>query len=257
MKYLVETALLTHGLRSVSNEEIKKTWTLEDENIVWISEGNIQMGNIDAYLEFRKKAESLIRIDGEILEHALQEGISGALTASGTMRVCEKMNVPIAVTCGMGGIGDIKGEELCPDLPVLTTFQGTLISAGPKDMLDRAATVDWLTNRGVKVVGAWREICTGYVFRGDEVKLQGVYQKEQQDLKRPTLIINEIPEEKRVLDRTILEAAIREGKCAEKEGRYYHPAANGKIDELTGGYSSYIQLECLLENAKLAAEIEI
>ena len=43
---------------------------------------------------------------------------------------------------------------------------------------------------------------------------------------------------------------------AEQEGRYYHPAANGKIDEMTNGYSSEIQLASLLDNARLAGQIE-
>lgn len=94
MEYLVESALLTHGLKSVSNETIK-----------------------------------------------LVEKQSGALTASGTMAVCVKMGIPVAITCGMGGIGDIKGEELCPDLPALQQIPVVLISAGPKDMLDRKATI--------------------------------------------------------------------------------------------------------------------
>lgn len=50
--------------------------------------------------------------------------------------------------------------------------------------------------------------------------------------------------------------AVREGKRAEQEGRYYHPAVNGKIDELTGGYSSRIQLEALLANVLLAAGMQ-
>ena len=72
----------------------------------------------------------------------------------------------------------------------------------------------------------------------------------------PLLIINEIPEKLRVSDRQILTEAIIEGKRAEQEGRYYHPAANGKIDEMTNGYSSEIQLASLLDNARLAGQIE-
>ena len=70
------------------------------------------------------------------------------------------------------------------------------------------------------------------------------------EAKPPLLIINEIEEDKRVQDRGILVAAVNAGREAEQEGKYYHPAVNGKIDELTGGYSSRIQLEALLKNAK-------
>lgn len=248
MKCLIETALLTHGLRSVTNEEIRKIWTDKEENLAWVSEGRIIIGGIGQYLEFRKRAQELIRIDCELLEDALKEGLSGALTASGTMEVCRRLKVPFAVTCGMGGIGDIKGEELCPDLPALAEIPVCLISAGPKDMLDRRQTISWLTSHGVTVLGAERDYCTGYIFTGEKIKLQGIYKG---GAKPPLLIINEIEEDKRVQDRRILETAVKAGKKAEQEGMYYHPAVNGKIDELTGGYSSRIQLEALLNNARL------
>ena len=147
---------------------------------------------------------------------------------------------------------DIKGEELCPDLPALQQIPVVLISAGPKDMLDRKATIDWLISHGVKVIGTERNYCTGYVFCGEKVELQGKTENSAETVKPPMLIINEIPEERRIEDREILREAIAEGKRAEKEGRYFHPAANGKIDDCTDGYSSLIQLRGLIANMKVA-----
>lgn len=253
MEHLVETALLTHGLKSVTNEAIRCIWTDKTENIVWISEGKIVIGSIDQYLDFRTETDKLIRIDCGTLEHALEEGLSGALTASGTMAVCRKYGIPLAVTCGMGGIGDIRGEELCPDLPALIEIPVALISAGPKDMLDRQSTIAWLMEHGVTVLGTGRDYCTGYIFTGEKVRLQGVYEK---GCRAPLLIINEIPESRRISDREILKDAVREGKRAEQAGKYYHPAVNGRIDELTDGYSSEIQLRALLSNAQLAKTIQ-
>ena len=132
MEYLVESALLTHGLKSVSNETIKKEWQDPGKKITWIDHGEIRIGDIDEFLEFRSRAASYPRIDCDLLEKALVEKQSGALTASGTMAVCVKMGIPVAITCGMGGIGDIKGEELCPDLPALQQIPVVLISARAK-----------------------------------------------------------------------------------------------------------------------------
>ena len=136
MKYLIETALLTHGLRSLTNNYLLENWTLPEALIAWIYKGEIKIGTITKYLSFRTEAQSAIRIDCSILENALKNGVSGALTASGTMAVCKKLGIPAAVTCGMGGIGEIKGEELCPDLPALAEIPIILISTGPKDMLE-------------------------------------------------------------------------------------------------------------------------
>lgn len=254
MKYLVETALLTHGLKSVTNKEIKNVWANPSKNIAWVSDGKIVIGDIEEYLEFRKKASQLIRINADTLEAAQQGKKSGALTASGTMAVCEQMGIPVAVTGGMGGIGNIKGEELCSDLPALVNRKVILISTGPKDMLDREKTVKWLDGHGVKILGTIRNYITGYVFCGDRVKLHGVIDSETV-CKPPLLIIHEIPEEKRIQNKTILAEAVLEGQRAENKGRYYHPAANGKIDELTNGYSSRIQLESLFQNSIIAGKL--
>lgn len=83
------------------------------------------------------------------------------------------------------------------------------------------------------MIGTERNYCTGYVFCGEKVELQGKAENSAETVKPPMLIINEIPEERRIEDREILREAIAEGKRAEKEGRYFHPAANGKIDDCT------------------------
>ena len=135
MEYLVESALLTHGLKSVSNETIKKEWQDPGKKITWIDHGEIRIGDIDEFLEFRSRASAYPRIDCDLLEKALAEKQSGALTASGTMAVCVKMGIPVAITCGMGGIGDIKGADSGdPDLG------GTKRYAGPESN-DRLADI--------------------------------------------------------------------------------------------------------------------
>lgn len=164
MKHLVETALLTHGLRSVTNRELESSWHCPEATLAWVDRGELKLGTIGEYLPFRERAEELVRIDCDHLEEALQMGVSGALTASGTMAVCQRLKLPMAITCGMGGIGDLRGEELCPDLPALMNIPVALISTSPKDMLDIPATLQWLRQHGVHTAG---EPCTGYLFCGE------------------------------------------------------------------------------------------
>ena len=127
--FLIESALLTHGLVSISQEELSRRWPRELDAIAWVDGGNVVIGTMEEFLPFRARASQLRRIDCDRLPSALAEGISGALTASGTMAVCRERHIPLAVTCGMGGIGDIKGEELCPDLPALRDIPVALISS--------------------------------------------------------------------------------------------------------------------------------
>ena len=67
MKYLIETALLTHGLRSLTNNYLLENWTLPEALIAWIYKGEIKIGTITKYLSFRTEAQSAIRIDWRML----------------------------------------------------------------------------------------------------------------------------------------------------------------------------------------------
>ena len=255
-KFLVESALLTHGLVSVSQEELLSLWPTEIDCITWVDQGQVIIGSMEQFLPFRQRAAELCRISWEDLPGALEKGVSGALTASGTMAVCQQMGVPLAVTCGMGGIGDIKGEELCPDLPALRDIPVALISTSPKDMLDIPATISWLTGAGVRVLGIGTDRCTGYIFPSADVPLSGRLDKETLPADcRQLLLLNPIPEKERVQDLSLLAQGIAAGKQAEAEGRYYHPAANAAFDRLTGGLSSRLQLRSIIANALMAQKL--
>ena len=97
-RFLVETALLTHGLVSVSNDIMLDTWPEHADELVWVDKGQIITGGMKQFIPFRDRAESLCRIDCFHLEEALQQGISGALTASGTMAVCAHEGIRYAVS---------------------------------------------------------------------------------------------------------------------------------------------------------------
>ena len=254
-RFLVETCLLTHGLRSVTDDMLLEHWPKELDCIVWVDQGKVRIGGMEDYIPFRRRAAEIGRIDCDTFADAIRNGVSGALTASGTMRVCQELGIPLAVTCGMGGLCDIIGEELCPDLPALEQIPVSLISAGPKDMLDVSGTIGWLQEHGVQVLGADCDRYTGYIFRSTDVPLSGKLGAALPQPAGKMLIINPIPEADRIQDLTLLQKGIDAGKEAEKLGGMYHPAANAAYDKLSNGWSSVIQMHGLIANAKLAEQL--
>lgn len=249
-RFLIETALLTHGLHSVGDRLLVEKWEPDPGCLAWVEKGSIRVGEIKEYIPFRNRSAELIRIDCFTLEKALATGLSGALTASGTMSVCSELGISLAVTCGMGGIGDIRDELISPDLPALRDLPAALIATSPKDMLDIPATVNWLLNKGVRIYGRNIPSCTGFMFRHDPIPITGIYNGEFHCKKM--LLLNEIPIEKRLQDTGILPRAVTAGKEAEAQGHYYHPAANNMIDLLSNGQSSMLQLDSLIANARWA-----
>lgn len=191
------------------------------KNIVWIDEGKIITGDIEAYMEFRSRAANYMRVNSRTLDEALGGSKSGVLTASRTMEVCRRMGIPLAVTCGMGGLSNIEKKEICTDLSAFAELNVMFISTGPRDMLERRKTLQWLIFHGIKVVGPNRGFCMGYLFRNSQVELQGTLKNVPEELCASLLIINEISEEKRIYKQEILEKAIKVGEKSQEEGCYF------------------------------------
>ncbi|MDO4474552.1 MAG: pseudouridine-5'-phosphate glycosidase [Eubacteriales bacterium] len=264
-EFIIESALLTHGLKSITNEQLKKIWD-RSWTIAWLEEGRIIVGEMERFCEFRKRAAGYKRINYFNFDKLIDQGESGALTASGTMRVCEEKGIPLVVTCGIGGL--VRGQEVrqCNDLWALSQSSVSMVATTFKDMFDFYYTVQCAKMAGISVCASLENIRSGYLFdRADrednEIEMSEsklcVYDKfpVRMILTGRTLYLNPIPIEKRIGDQGILETAVAYGKEQERSGKYFHPCVNAKIDELTKGRSSEIQLESLVENIRLAQKL--
>ncbi|QRN86392.1 pseudouridine-5'-phosphate glycosidase [Clostridia bacterium] len=258
INFLVETALLGHGLVSIEDDLIISLFP-KDAQLAWIENGEIKIDTISKFILARKQYDLWKRFDGEaVLKHDYK-GENAFLTASGTMAVAQKMNCQVVVTAGIGGIGDIKEEQCSYDLPALSEMGITLVATSPKDMLDIRGTLNWLHENQVHTYGFNTEVCTGYIFELEPIYLE----KEitEADLMNIipgcNLILNPILPDKRLNDATLLEGGIDAGKKAENIGEAYHPAANAFFDRSSKGYSSLIQLKALIENINIAKNITL
>ena len=119
--YLAESALLTHGLRSISEEELIRMWPQDSASIAWMEDGRLSVGGIEDFCRFRKKAQDFDRVNYQNYEYYASNGKSGALTASGTMKACEGLGIALAVTCGMGGLWKGRSQKnamICRRWPI-------------------------------------------------------------------------------------------------------------------------------------------
>lgn len=250
-KYLIETALLGQGLASISDQDILSNWHSPQAQLVWIISGEIKIGTLEDFLPLRQKADQLSRIDASSLSQAITEKATGVLTASATMAVCSQEQILLAVTCGMGGIGPKPTNKIGSDLLALRQWPIALIAAAPKDVFDLPATLAWLHDNGIIVVGANSDICDGFLIHDTAYKLDG--QINQLTNTSHLLILNGLA--KRPVTNEILLNAMKAGEHAEQQGKYYHPTVNQKLDEDTCGLSSREQLKGLLANIALAEQL--
>ena len=252
-RYLVESALLTHGLRSITEDELIRMWPKENANIAWMEEGRLRVGAIRDFCQFRKRAQDFDRINYQNYEYYASNGKSGALTASGTMKACEGLGIRLAVTCGMGGLMEGQEPKECHDLEALANSAVALVAASPKDMFDLGWTIEAMEEAGITILGYHSDVCDGYIFAGEMVMISGRWNKEAPS--KNILFLRGIKMEERIQDREILIRALHYGQEQKRQGRAFHPAVNAKIDELTEGYSSRIQFQAFLENMAWAEEL--
>lgn len=251
--YLAESALLTHGLRSITEDELIRMWPQDSTSIAWMEDGGLRAGGIEDFCRFRKKAQDFDRVNYQNYEYYASNGKSGALTASGTMKACEGLGIPLAVTCGMGGLMEGQRPEECHDLKALANSPVSLLAVSPKDMFDLGGTIKAMEEAGITILGYHSDVCDGYMFEGERVKISGRWREEAPS--KNILFLRSIKTEERITDKEILSQAFQYGQEQKIQGRSFHPAVNAKIDELTEGYSSRIQLRALIENIAWAEEL--
>lgn len=253
-EYLIESALLAHGLKSIPAERLINVWPDNNPEIVWMGEGKERVGGIREFCSFRKCAEAYGRINALNYEESAAQRKSGALTASGTMKACEILGKRLAVTCGMGGLTEGQRPEDCHDIYALMRSDVALVATAPKDMFALSYTIDMMKNSGIKICGYDSKVCSGYLFVCEKkAELSSVWNGER--FREAVLYLRGIPEDQRTASREILEEACRYGKEAAAEGRQFHPAVNERLDVLTCGKSSQVQLQSLLANIAWAEEL--
>lgn len=252
-KYLVESALLSQGLRSISNERLLEQWTNKETAIVWIRDGEIETGNIEFFCQFRNALKDSERINYTNFEEQVKTKKTGVLTASGTMKACEILKIPLAVSAGIGGIRKTGEESSCHDIIALIQSNTALLATSPKDMFDLTETFCVLKQNHIHILGNKKDTCDGYIFKKKPIKLTGQWNNHK--LKGQMLFLNSIPEEMRINDDTILKTTLR---CVDKEkisGGAYHPAVNSYLEKFTNGISAELQLYSVLENIKWAEQL--
>ncbi|MBQ6456939.1 MAG: pseudouridine-5'-phosphate glycosidase [Mogibacterium sp.] len=246
---IVESALLTHGLVSTDNGRILNVWD-PDWLIGWMDRGRPVAADVEEFLFFRGRADEAVRIGYSAYDKAKSGGATGALTASGTIRLCEERGAEIAVSCGIGGLTAGQGIEKSNDLAALAHTDISLAATAFKDMFDQYYTVQAALTAGISVYSMNATWHPGYMFSGPAGKGGAPEIPFSDEMHKGALYLNPISSDEMLSDMSIIETAVEYGKEEALQGRAFHPAVNAKIDELTGGRSSELQLLALADNVR-------
>ncbi len=200
-------------------------------------------------------------------------GLHGATTVAATMIVAALAGIRVFATGGIGGVhrGAETSFDISADLQELAHTPVAVVCAGIKSILDLALTREYLETHGVPLIGFGTDRLPAFYSRdsghGVDVRLDtaaevAAVMRAQWGLGYPggLVVANPVPEA-HAMPRERVDAAIAqalaEAQAQGISGRDSTPFLLQRVNELTGGQSLTANIQLVLNNARLAAQVAV
>ena len=273
----LESTIISHGMPYPKNVEtallVEKT--IRDHGAtpatMGIIEGEPIVGmNAEEIEQFGKK-KGIAKVSKRDFPIVIAKKGWGATTVSGTILMAKKAGIEIFVTGGIGGVhrGAETTFDVSRDLYELASEPVTVICAGAKAILDIAKTLEVLESQGVTVLSYKEEdfanfysVDSGYkadyAFASPYEGASIIKAKRDFGLTGGILISNPCQKERSLpheyID-SIVASAVKEAEEKGISGKDVTPFLLKRIVEMTGGKSLETNIDLVINNAVLGAEI--
>ena len=201
------------------------------------------------------------------------KGVHGATTVAATMIVAALAGIRVFATGGIGGVhrGAETSFDISADLQELAHTPVAVVCAGIKSILDLALTREYLETHGVPLIGYGTDTLPAFYSRdsghGVDVRLDtpaevAAVMRAQWSLGYPggLVVANPVPEA-HAMPRERIDAAIAqalaEAAARGVAGKDSTPFLLQRVAELTGGQSLASNIQLVLNNARLAAQVAV
>jgi pseudouridine-5'-phosphate glycosidase len=274
----LESAIITHGMPYPRNVET----ALRVEAAVRaggalpatcaVVGGRLRVGlNVDE-LEYLGRPGRLVeKVSRRDLAAVVSGGADGGTTVAATMLVAALAGVEVFATGGIGGVhrGGESSMDISADLVELARTPVAVVCSGAKSILDIGRTLEYLETHGVPVVGFGTDYFPAFYApssglrvdrRVDTVEELARIWSIQRSLGSGMIIGNPVSEEvgmdsgavSDMVSRLVLEAEV-----AGIRGKLLTPWLLGRMEEISGGRSLWVN-EALVEgNAGVAARLSV
>lgn len=273
----LESTIISHGMPYPKNVETAlRVEKVIRENgaipaTIGIIDGVAVIGMTAEQIEEFGKRQGIAKVSRRDLPIIYAKRMWGATTVAATMILAKQAGIEIFVTGGIGGVhrGAETTMDISADLQELAKTNVTVICAGPKAILDLPLTLEYLETMGVPVLGFQTEELPDFYTRHSGLKVdykidsydeaaEIIKEKRQNKLDGGILITNPIPEEF-AMDQLVIDNAIKSALAKMDDlkikGKDSTPFLLKTIVELTGGDSLESNIELVLNNAKVGAQI--
>jgi pseudouridine-5'-phosphate glycosidase len=271
----LESTVITHGLPKPQNltlaQDMESAVRSEGATpaTIAVMGGKVQVGLSPDQLERLANADDAIKVSLRDFATALIQGKPGGTTVAGTLFAAEKAGIKVFATGGIGGVHREHPWDISTDLQALASIPVIVVCAGAKSILDLRATLEYLETMGVPVVGYGTDKFPEFFSPGKNfpvsVKLEtpeAVVEFARAHwglgMKSALLVCQPIPTSSALdpqVARQAEEAASKEAQEKKIRGQELTPFLLKRVNELTGGGSMRANLDLLLNNARLAAQI--
>jgi len=274
----LESTIITHGMPYPRNLETALAVQQAAREAgatpatVAIVGGQLRVGLEDVEIGLLARAgPDAIKCSRRDIPFALRRGTPGGTTVAATMFVAAMAGIRVFATGGIGGVhrGAETSLDISADLQELARTGVAVVCAGPKSILDIGLTLEHLETHGVPVIGYRCDDLPSFFSRKSgfavDFRLESPAEiaevlstKWSLGLEGGVVIANPVPEAQALpleeVERWIERAS---GKAAALgvAGNDLTPFLLRRIEEYSGGRSLEANVELMLNNARLGAEI--
>ena len=273
----LESTIITHGMPYPEN--LKMVHEVEEiirENhavpaTIAVVDGVVKIGLSNAEVRSLSEKKDVIKLSRNDLAYAISCRKTGATTVAATMILAANANIKVFATGGVGGVhlDAEKTFDVSADLQELAQTPVTVISAGPKAILDLPKTLQFLETLGVPVITFGQDELPAFWSRSSglrsPLRMNSAEEIARSQLVREALSIpggqlvaNPIPAYAEIPFKEILPIIKKAHLEAIKENisnKNLTPFLLEKIFHLTDGTSLEANIELVKNNAFLACKV--
>lgn len=274
----LESTIISHGMpfpRNVETALLVENTIREQGAIpatIAIIKGRLKVGLSEEEITYLGKAGTEVtKVSRRDIPFVVASGKDGATTVAATMILASMADIKVFATGGIGGVhrGAQETMDISADLQELANTDVAVICAGAKSILDLALTREYLETQGVPIIGYQTDSLPAFYTRESEHGIDyrldsasdialALKAKWEMNLNGGAVIANPIPTEYAMPFESInnaIDTALKEADEQGIFGKESTPFLLARVCELTGGNSLDSNIQLVLNNARLGAEI--
>ncbi|KMW57234.1 Indigoidine synthase A-like protein [Candidatus Rhodobacter oscarellae] len=273
----LESTIITHGMPFPQNVETARRVEAEIRATgaipatIAVLGGALHVGLSDGDLDALGQAKDVMKLSRADLPVAIASGRTGATTVAATMIAAHLAGIEVFATGGIGGVhrGAEQSFDISADLRELALTPVTVVSAGAKAILDLPKTLEVLETYGVPVIAYGQDPLPAFWSRDSglmsPLRMDTAHQiaaaqrlRAEMGLSGGQLVGNPIPAAAEIPLAEMQDVVARALQSADAEGvsgKHVTPYLLDRIFKITQGRSLEANIELVLNNARLAAEI--